>query len=105
MRLEIKEYVRRVEYYDLEIDEEYIAQLNNHLRTTHPTLEFPDITEEDIAACLDNDGEDCAYLAQAITSYYTLGEAIRDYVMEDLWNNWYDGEHLDTEDYELEIQR
>lgn len=105
MRLEITEYVRRVEYYELEIDAEYLAQLNSHFRTNHPTLDFPDITEEDIAACLENDGEDYAYLAQEITQYYTLGEAIRDYVMQDLWDSWYDGEHLDTEDYELEIER
>ena len=105
MRLEIREYVRRMEFYELDITDDYLAQLNTYLRTQHPTLEFPDISEEDVAACLENDGGNYAHLAQAIDSYCTLGEVIRDYVMQDLWSNWYDGEHLDTEDYELEIQR
>lgn len=105
MRVEIKEYVRRVEFYELDIDAEYLAELNRVIRQEYPTLVFPDITEEDIAACLDNSGEDYAHLAQVIEPHWTLGEFIRDYVMQDAWDSWYDGDVLDTEDYEVTVQR
>ena len=105
MRVEIKEYVRRVEFYELDIDAEYIAQLNNYFRTKYPTLVFADITEDDITICLNHQERQYPHLAQEIEPHWTLGEFIRDYVMQDAWDSWYDGEHLDTEDYEVEVQR
>lgn len=105
MRVELKEYVRRVEFYDLEIDEKYITHLNNHIRTLYPTLVFSDITEGDIAICLEYQERQYPHLAQEVESDWSLGEVIRDYILDDLWNNWYDGEHIETEDYEWEVQR
>ena len=105
MRVEIKEYVRRVEFYELDIDEEYIAELNNYFRTKYPTLVFADITEYDITICLNHQERQYPHLAQEVEFGWTLGETIRNEVMDDVWSNWYDGEHIETEDYEVEIRR
>lgn len=105
MRVNITAWCRYVETYSLEITEEYLKQLNEHVRSQHPNIEFEDITAEDVYAVFG--ACECDYpekLKISLDSWCDLGGFIDEYVREDVWNSYENNEYIEMDDWEAEVK-
>lgn len=102
MRVNITAWCRCQENYSLEITENYLKSLNEWIHEHYPSVEFEDITIEDIYAVFNID-EHNDKLNVRLDEYWTLGEYVEDYVRDDVWESYEDNEYCEMEDYDVAI--
>ena len=109
MKIVRKEYVRCVYNYEIELNEAYVEELNDYLKS-RCLDEMLDIEMQDVIDAIDcgaNKDIDVEYKWRAGSeSFYrdTLREVIREIVSEDLWNSDYEEEFCDSDWYETYIE-
>lgn len=108
MKVVRKEYVRCVYTYNVELNEAYVEELNDYLKS-RCLDEMPDITMQDVIDAIDhgeNKDIDVEYRWRSGSESFFMG-ALRDYiyeiVSEDLWNSDYEEEYCDSEWWETYI--
>lgn len=110
MKIVRKEYVRCIYTYEIDLNEDYVAELNDYLKSRCQD-EMPDITTQDIIDTIDhgeNKDIDVEYKwaigGNGSFYRYTLRDTIYEIVSEDLWNSDYEEEYHDSEWYETYIK-
>ena len=105
MKVVRKAVTRYVETYELELTDDYIAYLNNHLQECC-TEELPLLTAEDIVNIVNyEDNFQKQYIWNCQMFSQNLGDYVRDLINDDIWDLPYESDFIETESFETQAFR